>query len=163
MALISCPDCSNSVSDQAISCVKCGRPIRQDTQRLNRWCYYQRIQQFWLDIVWPGIKQCLIFFMTFFIAMLAKFISILFFVPGVMQRYSLTDIGMNAISNSGVFIVVSFIILCVIVKCRWIAWLNKIFSPEYEAKFYSYISKERWENVAVAFSVIVVLCWVNFK
>ena len=28
MALITCPDCKNSVSDQAPACPKCGRPIK---------------------------------------------------------------------------------------------------------------------------------------
>ena len=28
MALIICPDCSTEVSDQAISCPKCGRPLK---------------------------------------------------------------------------------------------------------------------------------------
>jgi hypothetical protein len=29
MALVTCPDCSNQVSDQAPSCPKCGRPMRK--------------------------------------------------------------------------------------------------------------------------------------
>ncbi len=33
MALINCPECHKSVSDQARSCPNCGRPIKREEQR----------------------------------------------------------------------------------------------------------------------------------
>src|ERR1043166_6322233 len=33
MALIKCPECSNDVSERAISCPKCGHPFQSATQR----------------------------------------------------------------------------------------------------------------------------------
>ena len=30
MALISCPDCAKQISEQAASCIHCGRPIKAD-------------------------------------------------------------------------------------------------------------------------------------
>jgi hypothetical protein len=40
MALVTCPDCGNSVSDQAVACPKCARPINRqtaaETPRTNR-------------------------------------------------------------------------------------------------------------------------------
>ena len=30
MALVTCPDCKSEISDQAASCIKCGRPMSRD-------------------------------------------------------------------------------------------------------------------------------------
>ena len=35
MALIECPDCRRTVSDKAVTCLKCGRPIATTVEPLN--------------------------------------------------------------------------------------------------------------------------------
>jgi Zn ribbon nucleic-acid-binding protein len=34
MALINCPDCKKQISDSAIKCIHCGRPMRQSNESI---------------------------------------------------------------------------------------------------------------------------------
>lgn len=34
MALIPCPDCKKEISDQAVACIGCGRPVDADMRKL---------------------------------------------------------------------------------------------------------------------------------
>lgn len=96
MALINCPDCSTSVSDQAISCLKCGRPIKCETQRLERQELYQKRQQFFQERVLPGTIQAfkagLVLITTGLMGVGAKFLATLVLYHNVLNKISSEDL-----------------------------------------------------------------------
>lgn len=135
MALINCPDCSTSVSDQAVSCIKCGRPIRCDIQREKRQQSYKQIQTFWSNSIVPGIKQTCVLGVTGLLGLITKFVS-LFFIPGIMNStLSFTDLGKIAIAESGLYVIGSYLVLALLLKLKIVPWLNEIFpEPVQESK-----------------------------
>lgn len=142
MALINCPDCSSSVSDQAASCVKCGRPIRRDTQKLKIKGYCHQLENLGFNTVLPLIKLGMVLVTACLMGIMGKLISLSITVPDLLDRYSVADIGKNVIAESGLYVVYAFIALLVVIKNRWMPWLNAILDT-YEIGQLNKIDKEK--------------------
>lgn len=117
MALINCPDCLIEISDQAANCLKCGRPIKRDIQQAQ-------LSLFFKNTILPVINQGIIFITAVVLGIVGKILMLSFTVIDVFDRYPMTDIVWNAISESGLYILFAFIILTALIKYRWLS--NKV-------------------------------------
>lgn len=54
MGLIKCPDCETEVSDSAVNCLKCGRPMKTTLTNFSVWRLLARIALYSIALVVIG-------------------------------------------------------------------------------------------------------------
>jgi len=118
MALINCPDCSSSVSDQAACCVKCGRPIRRDTRKKDIKTYCKKLQLSMFVMVENGF----VIIMTGFLGMVVKLIAMLIKEPDFINKLSFTEIFRYLIAESAFFVIGAYMILGIGIRLKLLDW-----------------------------------------
>lgn len=94
MSLMSCPDCNNLVSDQAVSCLNCGRPIKRtlkehirsrfESFKSNLKVFFWKTGQFISEAVAVIGKVALFLFLAAVISTITFLLKLLFVAPGEM-------------------------------------------------------------------------------
>lgn len=94
MSLVSCPDCTNLVSDQAVSCLKCGRPIKRTMKerlrsrferfKSNLKVFFWKTGEFISEAVTVIGRIALFIFLAAVISTITFLQKLLFVAPGEM-------------------------------------------------------------------------------
>jgi len=94
MSLINCPDCGNLVSDQAVSCINCGRPIKKTLKedlrsrfeniKKNFEVFFWKAGQFLSEAVAVIGRAALFIFLVAVISTITFLLKLLLVAPGEM-------------------------------------------------------------------------------